>query len=124
MYTCILFLSASVKQDALKIWPNLERVMKTEPAATTQFRVWIARYGQWQPGDCQDVPPRSVAVEPAEDGTLPEEQAAAYVQAFNQAAMRGAYKLWAIALPVTVRYDGDPRPGQMLRKMDLGKEAL
>jgi len=41
-------------------------------------------------------------------------QAARYVEAFNRAAAARRRKVWAVAVPVTVRYEGDPRPGQRL----------
>ncbi|MEE8450346.1 MAG: hypothetical protein V3R99_00475 [Thermoguttaceae bacterium] len=76
-----------------------------------QFRVWIAAYDGWKPRDCHDVPPKAVAVEPAEEGTMSVEQAAAYVEAFNRTALRRFAKIWAVALPVTVRYEGEPNAG-------------
>jgi hypothetical protein len=42
-------------------------------------------------------------------------QASRYVEAFNRAARGGARKICAVALPVRVRYDGDPRSGELLR---------
>ena len=42
-------------------------------------------------------------------------QAKRYVEAFNRAAAGGAQKVWAVALPVKVHYEGDPRPGEALR---------
>jgi hypothetical protein len=79
------------------------------------YRVWIAAYEDWQPRHCRDVPPESVALEPAEEGTMSAQQAARYVGAFNQAALARRRRVWALALPVTVRYQGEPRSGQRLR---------
>jgi hypothetical protein len=84
-----------------------------EPVA--RYRVWIAAYQQWQPANCQDVPPQAIALEPAEQGTMSARQARRYVAAFNRAALGQGRRLWAIALPVAVRYEGDPRPGQLLK---------
>ena len=39
-------------------------------------------------------------------------QARHYVEAFNRAALVVHRKLWVAALPVTIRYDGDPQPGE------------
>ena len=77
-----------------------------------RYRVWIARVADWQPRSCADVPPTAAAVEPAETGTLSARQAARYVRAFNRVVLRGHVKVWAVAVPVAVRYDGDPVPGQ------------
>jgi hypothetical protein len=79
-----------------------------------RFRVWIARYEDWRPGSDRDVPPAAVAVEPAEQGTMSREEAGEYVEAFNTAALGRPGNLWAVALPVKVRYEGEPRPGQTI----------
>ena len=77
-----------------------------------QYRVWIATISDWRPRVCTDVPLAAVALEPAEEGTMSARKAARYVQAFNRAVLGGTPKVWAIALPVVIRYDGDPVPGQ------------
>ena len=41
-------------------------------------------------------------------------EAARYVTAFNRAAEALGRRTRAVALPVTVRYQGDPQPGQPL----------
>ena len=38
-----------------------------------------------------------------------------YVEAFNRSALGGVRKVWAVALPVRIRYEGDPRPGELVR---------
>ena len=63
-------------------------------------------------GGWHDVPAGAIAVEPAEPGTMTVRQAGRYVEAFNRAAQSGPRKIWAVALPVTVRYVGDPQPGR------------
>jgi hypothetical protein len=78
-------------------------------------RVWIVRYGEFVPTGWHDVPPGAVAIEPAEGHAMTARQARRYVEAFNRAALGGAQKVWAVALPVMIRYDGDPRPGEALR---------
>ena len=82
--------------------------------ASRRFRVWIVRYDDWQPEDLRGVPPRAMALEPAERGTMSARQAAMYTEAFNRAALAASRRLWAIALPVQLRYEGDPRPGEVL----------
>jgi len=77
-----------------------------------RYRVWIARIAGWEPNSCGDVPPTACAIEPAENGTLSARQAARYVRAFNRVVLRGRPKVWAVAVPVAVRYDGDPVPGR------------
>jgi hypothetical protein len=79
-----------------------------------RFRVWIARYKHWQPADYRQVPPAAVAIEPAEQDTMSADEAATYVEAFNRAALERSVGLWAVALPVTVRYEGEPQPGETI----------
>lgn len=79
-----------------------------------RFRVWIARYDDWRPPGYREVPPAAVAVEPAEPETMSAEEADTYVEAFNRAALGRSAKLWAVALPVEVRYEGEPQPGQRI----------
>jgi hypothetical protein len=79
-----------------------------------RFRVWITRYRKWRPQDFRAVPPEAVALEPAEDGTMSAPEAIGYVEAFNRAALRQRRKVWAVVLPVHLRYEGDPQPGAVL----------
>ena len=41
-------------------------------------------------------------------------QATTYVRAFNEVLLAKRLTIWAIALPVAVRYEGEPVPGQRL----------
>lgn len=83
-------------------------------AGEAQFRVWIAGYDGRQPEGYRDVPGHAVALEPAEEGVMSHSQAAAYVEAFNRVALGRGRRIWAVALPVTIRYEGDPRPGETI----------
>ena len=79
-----------------------------------RYRVWITAVSDWQPRDLSDLPPTAVAIEPAEEGTLSARQAAGYIRAFNRALPGKHPKVWAIAFPVTTRYEGEPERGQRL----------
>ena len=79
-----------------------------------RYRVWIAAVSDWQPQECTDVPPTAVAIEPAEEGTMSSRQAAGYCQAFNRVLLGKHPKVWAIAFPVTTRYQGEPERGEMI----------
>ena len=87
-----------------------------------RFRVWIVRYDGWEPQNPRDHPPAAVAVEPAENGTMTARQAGAYTEAFNRATLAARRSLWAVAVPVAVRYDGEPQAGQVLQR--AGDEFL
>jgi hypothetical protein len=79
-----------------------------------RYRVWIVRCDREGPGDWRQPPPGAVAVEPAEPGTMTARQARLYVEAFNGMAAGGLRKTWAVAMPVMVRYVGEPQPGALL----------
>ena len=76
------------------------------------YRVWIAKITHWEPKNWGDVPPEAIALEPAEEDAMSAAQAATYLRAFNQAVLRHDPRVWAIALPVALQYEGDPQPGQ------------
>lgn len=78
------------------------------------YRIWITRYEDWAPQNCLQLPPVAIAQEPAESEAMSARQAARYVEAFNRAALARRCKLWAVALPVAVRFEGEPRPGDTL----------
>ena len=90
--------------------------------AFTKDRIWIAGYDDWQPTDWHDVPPRAIALEPAEAAPLSAAQAQSFLEGFNRQMLDGqllhtrmrcnAKRLWAVAVPVTVLYDGDARSGE------------
>lgn len=77
-----------------------------------RFRVWIVAYEGAAPTDWRSVPPGAIAVTPAERCTMSARRAGVYVEAFNRAAVAGPAKRWAVALPVSVRYEGEPERGQ------------
>jgi hypothetical protein len=83
-----------------------------------RFRVWITVYQDWQPGHDRDIPPQATALEPAEPQTMTARQARRYVGVFNRVALARGKKVWAVALPVTVSYRGDARPGTLLPLTD------
>ncbi|MEE9601752.1 MAG: hypothetical protein V3V75_00500 [Thermoguttaceae bacterium] len=91
--------------------------MRSNPAAAdARYRVWITAYENWQPTGLDAFPPAATALEPAEEGTMSADQAAAYVTAFNRAASAAKQNArWAVALPVTIHYQGDAQAGQIIQ---------
>lgn len=85
-----------------------------ETPAALRFRVWITRYEDWLPRSLRDRPPKATAVEPAEKGTMNARDAGVYIEAFNRAAIEAGRRLWAVAVPVVVRYEGEPQAGDPL----------
>ena len=84
------------------------------------FRVWITASGDWHPNDPHDIPPDATAIEPAEEGVFSACRAARYVAAFNRTALARRLRVWAVALPVVVRYEGDLEAGQRLAQAGQG----
>ena len=83
-----------------------------KPRARALFRIWVVRYGRWRPGVWSDLPPRSLAVAPAESSPLPVEEALPFLEGFNRTMLTRRDRLWAVAVPVTILYQGDLRVGQ------------
>ena len=77
-----------------------------------RYRVWLTKWGDRERNGANSVP--LTAMEPAEEGVMSMAEAARYVAAFNRAAEALGRKTRAVAVPVAVRYEGDPRPGQRL----------
>jgi hypothetical protein len=76
------------------------------------FRVWLATYDEyWRPEAWHELPPVATAFEPAADRLYNEAEAGAFVEGFNRSMLAEPRQLWAVAVPVTVRLDGDAHPG-------------
>lgn len=79
------------------------------------FRLWIARYENWRPQRWNDAPPQATALELIEDSSFSEEEARLFLEGFNSQMLASDRPLWAVAVPVVLRYDGDPQPGEPIR---------
>ena len=79
------------------------------------FRIWIARFAQWTPSRWNDVPPRAIALEPVSGEFFSEEDARLIVEGFNSQMLSDGRRLWAVALAVWLRLDGDPQPGDAVQ---------
>jgi hypothetical protein len=79
-----------------------------------RYRVWIVRCPGAPPATWHDVPTGAIAVEPAEPRAMTARQARCYVEAFNRTAATNPRHVSAVALPVVIRYAGEPRPGERL----------
>lgn len=74
------------------------------------FHVWLTEYDGPRPRRWSDVPRRARAVEPAEPHCVTAAAAREFVEGFNRVRRRD--RLWAVAVPVVVRIDGEPSPGE------------
>ena len=96
--------------------------MKRPPRPVArQYRLWIGRIGPWQPRSWHDLPPRFVALEPADDGSYSAKHALAFLEGFNRRMLTTRGRHWAVALAVEIRTGGDFAPprlfsGQQLRR--------
>jgi hypothetical protein len=89
-----------------------------------RYRVWLVRSQRGSLGPLGAAPRQLVAVEPAEETLMTASQAGEYVAAYNAAALVGESGLWAIAVPVTILYEGDLRPGRPLAARVVVPQAL
>lgn len=79
-----------------------------------RYRLWIVAFERWEPRRLDDVPPRAIAQELLVEEHLSADEARDFVLGFNDLAAREGLRRWAIAVPVTLRFEGDLRPGQRL----------
>jgi len=95
--------------------------------SSNRFHLWLVLYdGPWHPDHLRALPPCARFVGPIVhdddaargDGCVSAEEAGAYCDAFNEAMLRDDQHRWALALPVTVRYEGEPQPGDAVVSTD------
>jgi hypothetical protein len=79
------------------------------------FRLWIATYSDWRPTRWNESPPQATALELVEDAVFSADEAALFLEGFNSSMLSHGQRIWAVAIPVTVRYDGDVQPGVTVR---------
>jgi hypothetical protein len=84
-----------------------------DPGATgdLRFRLWIASYSDWLPTSWNQVPPRATAVEPVDQSLCSAEEAALFLQGFNGSMLAHHEPIWAVAVPITLCYEGDAVAG-------------
>lgn len=80
---------------------------KVSCAGGQQFRLWIATYENWRPSRWNESPPAAVALEAVEDGLYSEAEAALFLEGFNSSMLEYDAPIWAVAVPVAVRFEGD-----------------
>ncbi len=95
---------------------------RTTPGGAPMFRLWIATYTDWRPTHWNQVPPRAIALEPVEDALYSSDEAALFVEGFNRSVLSGDHMIWAVAVPITVRYEGDATAGMPIRGRAFGCE--
>ena len=71
------------------------------------FRVWIATYENWRPSRWNESPPAAVALEPVEEGLYSAAEAALFLEGFNSSMLDYNKPIWAVAVPISVRFEGD-----------------
>ncbi len=79
------------------------------------FRLWIASYDNWRPARWNDTPPAATAVELIEDSNFSEGEARLFLEGFNAQMLTCNKQLWAVAVPIVLRCEGDSRPGELIR---------
>jgi hypothetical protein len=79
------------------------------------FRLWIASYEDWRPARWSDVPPRAAAVELVEDAAYSADEAAFFLEGFNSAMLEHDRPIWAVAVPIAIRYEGDAQAGGLVQ---------
>jgi hypothetical protein len=84
-------------------------------ATGQMYRLWITTYADWRPAQWSDAPPTATALEAVENGLYSADEAALFLEGFNSAVLQNNDPIWAVAVPVTIRYEGDAQPGMPIR---------
>jgi hypothetical protein len=86
--------------------------MEETPSGSPRlFRLWITTYVDWRPAHWNETPPRATAIEPVEEALYSAQEAALFLEGFNSAMIGQEKPIWAVAVPITIRYEGDAQPG-------------
>ncbi len=72
---------------------------------------WGDDLADWLPSEWNQMPPRATALESVDDGPYLAADAAAFIEGFNNPVLRERRPIWAIAIPVTLCYQGDASVG-------------
>jgi hypothetical protein len=80
-----------------------------------RFRLWVATYADGRPRHWYELPGAAIAVEPVDDALYSAAEAALFLEGFNSAVLDDPRSIWAVAVPVEVRFEGDARPGLPVR---------
>lgn len=89
------------------------------PSGRRLFRVWITTYEAWRPARWNEVPPDATALELFEDAAYSAQEAAQVVRGFNSAVLGQDRRIWAVAVPVVIRYEGDAHRGANVQGFEL-----
>jgi hypothetical protein len=107
----------------VRLFPGDSRAMQGVTSGPSLFRLWIARYERWQPGRWNDVPPQATALELVDDVAYSAAEAALFLQGFNSAILGSVRPIWAVAVPVELRYEGDARPGEPVQGFAFAEDV-
>ncbi len=88
------------------------------------FRLWIATYADWRPSRWNESPPLATALEPVEDALYSADEAAMFLEGFNSSMLEYDQPIWAVAVPITVRYEGDAQAGRSVRGFAFPPDPL
>src|SRR3954468_1392047 len=90
--------------------------MQLQPDGQGLFRIWMVTYSEsWRPRQWNDCPPQAVAVRPAKTSAVSGEEAASFLEGCNSCLLETGEPLWGVAVPVTLCYAGEPKPGEPVR---------
>jgi hypothetical protein len=87
-----------------------------------RYRLWITAYTDWHPVHWSDSPPLATALEAVDESLYTADEASLFVQGFNLAMLEKNDPIWAVAVAVTVRYEGDAQEGMPVRGHAFGPD--
>jgi hypothetical protein len=63
-----------------------------------QFAVWLVRFDNWLPRSWNECPPRAVVLEPADDELMSADEAAGFIEGYNDTILRRSESTWAVPI--------------------------
>ena len=87
------------------------------------FRLWITTYTGRRPAQWNQAPPQATALEVVEDTLYSAEEASLFLEGFNRVMLEHDQPIWAVAVPITVRYDGDAQAGMSVLGFEFSVES-
>lgn len=85
---------------------------------------WGHDFVDWHPARWNEAPPRATALEPLVDAAYSATEAALFLEGFNSAMLTSDRPLWAVAVPVVLRFEGDARPGAAVQGHEFAAQAV
>lgn len=84
---------------------------------------WSDDFADWRPVQWNQLPPQATALELIDEALYSAEEAAMFLQGFNTLMLDHDRPIWAVAVRVTLRYEGDAQCGMSVQGHAFARES-